>query len=150
MPYDPLNEKILEIENRLRDLTPEQRDKIRDWIKKGKQRSDNIKKAVRGLQDSLDTLRVLVKYMMFDLEATRRENIFMREQLSSLHEELESRGYYAENPPSGMLMLPPPNEDGTIDLPDTGDFIHNNECDHPYDPNCWCDQCEALRERREQ
>ena len=150
MPQDPLNDKLLEIETHLRDLdfTPEQRDRLLDWIRNGKQKAANIQKAVKNLQDSLDTLRVFIKYAIFDLEATRRENQFLRDQLTDLHDELCSRGYYAEDEPQpGMLQLPPA-EDGVIDLPEIGDFIHNSECDHPYDPNCYCHHCEGVRDRR--
>ena len=148
MPNDPLNDNLLEIENHLRELTPEQRDRILDWIKNGKAKTAKIQSSVNALQESLDTLRVHIKYTMFDLEATRRERDFLRDQLTDLHDELCSRGYYAEDEiMPGMLMLPP-SEDGLIDLPDTGDYIHSNECDHPYDSNCVCYHCEAVRDRR--
>lgn len=31
-----------------------------------------------GIQDSVDFLRLNIKYLMFDLEATRRENAYLR------------------------------------------------------------------------
>jgi hypothetical protein len=37
---------------------------------------------VEHIQDSLDYLRVSVKYLLFDLEATRRENADLRHLLS--------------------------------------------------------------------
>ncbi|MDG2422911.1 MAG: hypothetical protein P8M22_02910 [Phycisphaerales bacterium] len=40
-----------------------------------------ITRAVTELQDSLDFLRLSVKYLMFDLEATRRENGYLRRLL---------------------------------------------------------------------
>ena len=82
MPTDPLNDKLLEIDSHLRDLTPEMRDKILDWIRTGKHKAAAIQKSVNALQDSLDTLRVIIKYTVFDLEATRRENQFLRDQLA--------------------------------------------------------------------
>lgn len=151
MPTDPLNDKLLEIDSHLRDLTPEMRDKILDWIRTGKQKATSIRNSVNALQESLDTLRVIVKYTVFDLEATRRENQFLRDQLADLHEEMSSRGYYAENenPPSGMMMLPEA-EEGVIDLPEIGDYIHNNECGHPYDIDCHCPHCDEYRWRMNQ
>lgn len=41
--------------------------------KRGKMQS-----VIHDLQDSLDQIRLLVKYLLFDLEATRRENKYLR------------------------------------------------------------------------
>jgi len=38
----------------------------------------DLEKSAEILQDSLDYLRVCIKYAMFDLEATRRENGYLR------------------------------------------------------------------------
>ena len=38
-------------------------------------------KSLNSLQESLDYLRLSVKYMVFDLEATRRENIELKNAL---------------------------------------------------------------------
>ncbi len=150
MPYDPLNSKLLEIEKHLRELNPEQRDRILDWIKIGKQKTADIQRIAHALQESLDTLRVNIKYTVFDLECTRRENQVLRDRLTDLHEELCSRGYYSEDEPMPGIEMFPPAQDGVIDLPDTGDFIHSDECDHPYDTHCWCEHCEACRIRMQQ
>jgi len=40
-----------------------------------------LKEKVDGLQDALDYLKILVKYQLFDLEATRRENQHLRKLL---------------------------------------------------------------------
>lgn len=37
-----------------------------------------IENRLNTLQESLDYLRICIKYMVFDLEATRRENEFLR------------------------------------------------------------------------
>jgi hypothetical protein len=41
-------------------------------------RHDRVRKTVGELQESLDYLRLSVKYLVFDLEATRRENEYLR------------------------------------------------------------------------
>lgn len=46
-------------------------------------RHDRMKKTVAELQDSLDYLRLSVKYLVFDLEATRRENEYLRKLLDT-------------------------------------------------------------------
>lgn len=40
-----------------------------------------LKKNVDRLQESLDYLRVCIKYQLFDLEATRRENEYLKKIL---------------------------------------------------------------------
>lgn len=40
-----------------------------------------LQKNVGDLQESLDYLRICIKYQLFDLEATRRENAYLRRML---------------------------------------------------------------------
>ncbi len=44
------------------------------------QRHQDIK-SVDSLQENIDFLRLWIKYMLFDLEATRRENNYLRKML---------------------------------------------------------------------
>jgi hypothetical protein len=49
-----------------------------------KQAQDNnqkIQKSIDSLQEALDFLRVCIKYQLFDLEATRRENEYLKKLL---------------------------------------------------------------------
>ena len=39
-----------------------------------------MRQTIGELQESLDYLRLSVKYLVFDLEATRRENDYLRRQ----------------------------------------------------------------------
>lgn len=41
------------------------------------------KKSVDNLQESLDYLRISIKYLIFDLEATRRENAHLKKLLKN-------------------------------------------------------------------
>jgi hypothetical protein len=41
--------------------------------------------AESGLEESMDYLRLQIKYLMFDLEATRRENRYLRQLLENRH-----------------------------------------------------------------
>ncbi|GDY00489.1 transcriptional regulator [Phycisphaerae bacterium] len=47
-----------------------------------KTRHERMKKTVADLQESLDYLRLSIKYLVFDLEATRRENDYLRKLIS--------------------------------------------------------------------
>jgi hypothetical protein len=38
-----------------------------------------------GVEESMDYLRLQLKYLMFDLEATRRENRYLRQLLENRH-----------------------------------------------------------------
>jgi len=62
--------------------------------KLAKQVHDNQKKfatSISGLEDALSNLRIHVKYLVFDLEATRRENMHLRRLLEDQEpEELTS------------------------------------------------------------
>ena len=168
MSFDPMANKLMEIEDHLRDLTPDQRDRILGWITKDKQRANKLIERVQALQTSFDTLRVQIKYQCFDLEATRRENVQLQEQIEQLQQILENKGYYApqdnvvidgdydeipeavELPEAvgGLIDIPPAGD--FIDLPTVGDFIHNNECDHPYADDCACCHCKEYRWRYRQ
>ncbi len=53
-------------------------------------RHDKVKKTIDELQESLDYLRLSIKYLVFDLEATRRENQYLRKLIESQNGRPES------------------------------------------------------------
>ena len=72
-------------ENKLNDLVKEfgqntnpQTQKLADLAKQARQSHDQLKKSITNLQEVLDYLRVCIKYQAFDLEATRRENTYLK------------------------------------------------------------------------
>ncbi|MEM1423434.1 MAG: transcriptional regulator [Planctomycetota bacterium] len=70
--------KLGELIEQIDGLPGEQRDELKKLAEETKERHDKIRTTIRGLQDSLDYLRLSVKYLVFDLEATRRENTYLR------------------------------------------------------------------------
>ena len=50
----------------------------------------NVPQSETDLADSLNQLRLQIKYLLFDLEATRRENRYLRQMLENRHR--RSRG----------------------------------------------------------
>ena len=70
--------KLLE---KINTLPSDQQSKLKEIASETKGRHDQMKKTIPELQDSLDYLRVSVKYLVFDLEATRRENKQLRSLL---------------------------------------------------------------------
>lgn len=75
-------------ENKLNELVKEfgansspQTDKLADLAKQARDSHDQLKKSITNLQEVLDYLRVCIKYQAFDLEATRRENTYLKKIL---------------------------------------------------------------------
>lgn len=72
-----LAELVAEIDN----LPEGERDRLRKLAEETRDRHEQIKKSVSTLQESIDFLRLGIKYLLFDLEATRRENGYLRKML---------------------------------------------------------------------
>jgi nitric oxide reductase activation protein len=73
--------RLGELVEEINKLPESERERLKELAAETKQRHDQIKKNMSGLQDSLDFLRMSIKYLMFDLEATRRENNYLRKLL---------------------------------------------------------------------
>ena len=76
------------LENKLNELVKEfggmvdpQHRKLATLAKQARDSHRRLQKSVNNLQESLDYLRVCIKYQLFDLEATRRENKYLRDML---------------------------------------------------------------------
>jgi hypothetical protein len=72
-----LGELLAQIET----LPNDQRAALEEMAEETRSRRARVASAIRGLQESLDHLRLSVKYLVFDLEATRRENAYLRRML---------------------------------------------------------------------
>jgi len=73
--------KLSELLSQIETLPEGERDRLRALAAETKQRHEMIKKSVNSLQESIDFLRLWIKYLLFDLEATRRENGYLRKML---------------------------------------------------------------------
>ncbi len=73
--------KLTELLGEISTLPKVERDKMQKMADQTKERHQKLKKTVSDLQESLDYLRLSIKYMVFDLEATRRENRYLRKML---------------------------------------------------------------------
>ena len=74
-------EKLFELMKDIDGVTAPNQDKIVRLTKKTKKSHDLLQKKLGNLQQSLDSLRLGLKYLIFDLEATRRENNELRKRL---------------------------------------------------------------------
>ncbi len=73
--------KLTELMGEISTLPKTEREKLEKMAEKTKERHQKLKKTVGDLQESLDYLRLSIKYLVFDLEATRRENRYLRKML---------------------------------------------------------------------
>ncbi len=79
--------KLGELMGEISTLPAVEREKLECLAKETQDRHAQLRKSINSLQDSLDWLRLSVKYLVFDLEATRRENAYLRQMLESNSEE---------------------------------------------------------------
>jgi len=79
---DALFEKrINELVREIGSVPAPNKSRLLELAKKTGQSHKKLTKSVERLQESLDCLRVSVKYLVFDLEATRRENDGLKKAL---------------------------------------------------------------------
>ncbi|MBI1189482.1 MAG: transcriptional regulator [Tepidisphaera sp.] len=75
--------KLGDLIKQIEALPEDQRGPLQCIAQETKDRHERMKKTVADLQESLDYLRLSVKYLVFDLEATRRENDYLRKLIES-------------------------------------------------------------------
>jgi hypothetical protein len=73
--------KLGELLGQINTLPEDERTQMLQLADETRSRHERMKKTIGDLQDSLDYLRLSVKYLVFDLEATRRENQYLRKLL---------------------------------------------------------------------
>ena len=76
-----LEEKLNELVKEFGETAEPQNRKLVKLAKQAQANRKKLEKSINSLQESLDYLRVCIKYQVFDLEATRRENQYLRKLL---------------------------------------------------------------------
>lgn len=74
-------QKLQELMGQIETLPEGERERLRAIAHETQARHADIRKSVNALQENIDFLRLWIKYMLFDLEATRRENTYLRKML---------------------------------------------------------------------
>ncbi len=74
-------EKLSELVNEIDRLPSDEKKRLNNIADEAKARQARMKKMIATLTENLDYLRLSVKYLVFDLEATRRENKYLRDML---------------------------------------------------------------------
>jgi nitric oxide reductase activation protein len=83
MKENEFQSRLQNLLEQIETLPEEDRPKLAQLASETQSRHQRMKKTITELQDSLDHLRLSVKYLVFDLEATRRENKYLRNMLDS-------------------------------------------------------------------
>jgi hypothetical protein len=73
--------KLTELLQQIGQLPSPEKEHLQNLADSARDRHHQMKKTVSELQESLDYLRLSIKYLVFDLEATRRENAYLRKLL---------------------------------------------------------------------
>jgi hypothetical protein len=73
--------KLAELMGEISTLPATERAKLEKIATETRARHERLRATVSSLQESLDYLRLSIKYLVFDLEATRRENGYLRKML---------------------------------------------------------------------
>ena len=74
-------DKLKELVKEFGGLENNQYKKLASIAQEAQDNNKKLQKSVDILQESLDYLRICIKYQLFDLEATRRENKYLRKLL---------------------------------------------------------------------
>lgn len=74
--------KLAHLLTEIKMLPASERAKLEKMAVETQERHTKLKRTVGDLQESLDYLRLSVKYLVFDLEATRRENAYLRKMIN--------------------------------------------------------------------
>ncbi|MEM7627214.1 MAG: hypothetical protein AAF333_16585 [Planctomycetota bacterium] len=81
MNENDFQKKLGDLMGEISTLPKAEREKLEKLAQQTQERHGKLKKTVGELQESLDYLRLSIKYLVFDLEATRRENGYLRKML---------------------------------------------------------------------
>ena len=88
MKDEHFDERMSELLEKINDLPSEQKIRLEQLATETRARRERIQASVTELQESIDYLRLSVKYLVFDLEATRRENAYLRRLLEETSRDL--------------------------------------------------------------
>ena len=75
--------KLEELVKELSSMPGLQREKLTILVAQANDRHKQLREKTQILNESLDYLKVGIKYLVFDLEATRRENSYLRQLLEN-------------------------------------------------------------------
>jgi len=80
---DTIQTKITELIAQIQGMPEPTRQRLMELAQETQVRHEQIKSTFSQLQEGIDYLRLHVKYLLFDLEATRRENSELKRLLKN-------------------------------------------------------------------
>ena len=83
MNEQDFQQKLSDLIEQIGAVPGPEREQLMALADDARERHQQMKKTVTELQESLDYLRLSIKYLVFDLEATRRENQYLRQLLDT-------------------------------------------------------------------
>ena len=81
MNEETFQRKLAELIAEIGTLPAGERGKLEMLAAETRDRHRQLKETVSSLQETIDFVRLSIKYLLFDLEATRRENVELRKML---------------------------------------------------------------------
>lgn len=87
-----LESALNELVKQFGESTDPNHQKLADLAKQAEASRKQLQKSISTLQELLDYLRVCIKYQAFDLEATRRENEYLKRLLEEKGKEDRENG----------------------------------------------------------
>ena len=81
MDETTFQKRLVELLSEIATLPASERSKLELLVADTKKKHEQLQVTATGVQENLDYLRMAIKYLLFDLEATRRENAYLRKML---------------------------------------------------------------------
>ena len=78
MDEKTFHEKLLDLIEQIKRFPEAKRESLEMLAGELGKKYEDLRKSLVMLQDTLDSLRLNVKYLLFDLEATKKENIALK------------------------------------------------------------------------
>ena len=84
MDAQTFQEKLLNLIEEIKKI-PEAKKKVLEMLEgESGEKYEDFRKSLMILQENLDSLRLNVKYLLFDLEATKQENMALKKRIEEL------------------------------------------------------------------
>ena len=78
MDEETFQKKLLDLIEEIKRFPEAKRESLEMLAGEIGKKYEDLRKSLILLQDTLDSLRLNVKYLLFDLEATKKENVALR------------------------------------------------------------------------
>ncbi len=82
MTEETFDRKLNELVTEIRTLPAGERQNLELLAEETQRRHSKLQETFKSLQETIDLIRLGAKYIVFDLEATRRENVRLRKMIS--------------------------------------------------------------------